>query len=151
MPAPEQEGGSRPERQRGRAVPPPSQPAAPQPPAEPGYRAARYEAEQPAGQAYFQAQETIFQQECDLSAYRLMLEQIYHVAVLGGAPTEAALQEQIEQILYAEGTPTRLPDEILVYLFERRAEQIQKGPWAEGHYRPGKVVDIQKRGKKRKR
>ncbi len=151
MPPPEQGGGTGPERQKGRAVPPPPQPAAPHPPAEPWYRAARYEAEQPAGQAYFQAQETIFQQECNLSAYRLMLEQIYHVAVLGGAPTEAAMQERIEQILYAEGTSTQLPDEVLIYLFEQRSEQSKKSSWVEGHYRPGKVVDIRKKGKKRKR
>jgi hypothetical protein len=145
MPAPEQGGGQGPKRQRGRAVPPPSQPVEPYPPAEPWYRAARYDAEPPSAQAYFHAQETIFQQECDLSAYRLMLEQIYRVAVLGGAPTEAALQEQIESILYAEGTPTQLPDQVLVYLFERREQQIQKGPWVERHYRPGKEVRRRKR------
>ncbi len=92
MPAPEQGGGKGPERQRGRAVPPPPQSAAASPPAEPWYRAARYDAEPPSFRAYVQAQETIFQQECDLSAYRLMLEQIWHVAVLGGIP-----QPELEQ------------------------------------------------------
>ncbi len=140
MPAPEQGGGKGPERQKGRAVPPPPQSVEPQPQAEPWYSAARYEAEPPSARAYFQAQETIYQSEDDLSAYRLMLEQIWHVAVLGGAPTEAAMQERIESILYAEGTPTQLPDEVLVYLFERRAEQIQQEPWMEGHYRPGKSI-----------
>jgi hypothetical protein len=151
MPAPEQGGGKGPERQKGRAVPPPPQAPAPQPQQEPWYRAARYAAEPPSARAYFQAQETLYQSEEDLSAYRLMLEHIYHVAVLGGAPTEAAMQEQIEQILYAEGTPTQLPDEVLVYLFERREKEIQKGPWTEGHYRPGRVVDLRKKGKRRKR
>ena len=43
------------------------------------YRAAQYEAEAPSERAYFKAQATIFEHERDVSAYRLMLEQIYHV------------------------------------------------------------------------
>ncbi len=82
------------------------------------YRAARYDAEPPSERAYFAAQPTIFEQECDVSAYRLVLEQIYHVAVLGGAPVEAAFQEHIEAILYAEGTPTQLPNDVLTSLDE---------------------------------
>jgi hypothetical protein len=114
-----------------------------------GIRAAHYDAEPPSERAYFQAQETIYTSENELSACRLLLEQIYHVAVLDGAPTEAALQEQIEHILYAEGTPTQLPDEVLIYLFDRRAEQSKTGPWMEGHYRPGKAVDVEKKKRKR--
>ncbi len=68
----------------------------------------------------------------------MMLEQIYHVAVLGGPHVEAALQAQIETILYAEGSPTELPEEVLVYLAERRQQAQQIGPWVEGHYRPGR-------------
>ncbi len=109
------------------------------------YRAARYDTEPPSERAYFAAQAVIFEQERDVSAYRLMLEQIYHVAVLGGAPAEAALQEQIEQILYAEGTPTQLPDDVLTTLFERRQQAQQLGPWVEGHYRPGKEIRRRKR------
>jgi hypothetical protein len=55
------------------------------------YRAAQYESEQPAGRAYSQAQETIFTNECDLAAYRMMLEQIWHVAALGGEPGAVSL------------------------------------------------------------
>src|SRR3712207_2962105 len=91
MLTPGQGGGKSPERQRGRAVPP----QRPQPQAELWYRAARYDAEPPSKRAYFHIQETVFQQESDVSAYRLMLEQIYHVAVLGGPRVEAALQAQI--------------------------------------------------------
>ncbi len=148
MPTPEQGGGKGPERQKGRAVPPQSQP---ENEPSPWYRAARYETEPPSERAYFQAQETIFQSEDDLSAYRLMLEQIYHVAVLGGPPTEAALQERIEHILYAEGTPTQLPDDVLTALSERRQQAQQIGPWVEGHYRPGKVVEVKTKGKRRTR
>jgi len=145
MPTPEQGGGKGPDRQKGRAVPP--QP--PDPHQESWYRAARYADEPAAGRAYFQVQETVFQQETDISAYRIMLEQIYHVAVLGGSQTEATLQAQIENILYAEGTPTQLPDEVLVYLTERKQQAREVGPWVEGHYRPGKVVDLRKKKRKR--
>src|SRR5919202_1106275 len=138
-----------PECQRGRI--PPDRPATPEPEPSPWYRAARFASEPPSEHAYFHAQETIFSNECDLSAYRLMLEQIWHVAVLGGAPAEAALQQQLEGILYAEGTPTQLPDTVLTYLADRREQQSKQGSWVEGHYRPGQVVDTRKRGKKRKR
>ncbi len=147
MPAPERGGGPSPERQKGRAVPPQPQNDEPSP----WYRAARYETEPPSERAYFQAQETIFHSEADLSAYRLMLEQIYHVAVLGGAPAEVALQERIVSILYAEGTPMQLPEDVLTVLNERRQQAQQIGPWMEGHYRPGKVVEVKKKGKNRKR
>src|SRR5919199_2253072 len=138
-----------PERGRGRIPPDRTPPPEPEPSL--WYRAARFPSEPPSERAYFHAQETIYSNECDLSAYRLMLEQIWHVAVLGGAPAEAALQQHLEGILYAEGTPTPLPDTVLTYLADRREQQSKKGSWVEGHYRPGKVVDIQKKGNKRKR
>ena len=123
----------------------------PQPQEEPWYKAARYVGEQPAATAYFQAQETVYNTESDISAYRMMLEQIWHVAVLGGVPAEATMQQQLEEILYKEGKPAQLPEDVLVYLFERREQQIQQGSWVEHHYRPGKVVDTRKKGKRKKR
>ncbi len=147
MPHPEQGGGKGPQRQKGRAVPP--QPPEPQPQENDWYRAARYADEPAAGRAYFQVQDTIYQQESDISAYRMQLKEIYHVAVLGGAETAAALQAQIETILYAEGTPTQLPEEVLVYLTERKQQAREVAPWVEGHYRPGKVVDLRKKKRKR--
>src|SRR5688572_24467752 len=137
MPSPEGEK----RRPKGR-IPPERKPEPEQEP--PWYRAARYTGEAPAGRAYFQAQETIFSAECDLSAYRFLLEDIYHVAVLGGIPTEVALQQQIETILYAEGTPTQLPDDVLHPLNERRQLAERIGPWVEGHYRPGKGIKRRK-------
>ncbi len=130
-------------RQRGRV--PPDRTPQPDPEPSPWYRAARFAGEQPSERAYFQAQDTIYQNDCDLSAYRLLLEDIWHVAVLGGQPTITALQQELERTLYAEGEPTTLPDEILVYLFDRRAEQSTRGPWMEGHYRPGKTVKRRRR------
>src|ERR671933_902680 len=123
-----------PERGRGRI--PPGRTPPPEPAPSPWYRAARFPSEPPSERAYFRAQETIFSAECDLSAYRLMLEHIWHVAVLGGAPAEAALQQQLEGILYAEGTPTQLPEAVLTYLVARREQQGKHGAWVEGHYRP---------------
>ena len=124
---------------RGRIPPPP------EPKAEPWYKAARYDAEESSERAYFKAQETIFQQECDVSVYRLLLKQLWHVAVLGGAPAEAALQQQLERILYAQGTPTQLPEDLLTVLQERRKQAQNIGPWVQGHYRPGKEVRRRKR------
>ncbi len=47
--------------------------------------------------------------------------------------------------------PTQLPEDILTMLDERRKQAQQIGPWVEGHYRPGKRVEVKKKGKKRKR
>ncbi len=120
-------------------------PPDPQPQPEPWYRAARYAAEPLSEQAYFKAQETIYQEECDISAYRLMLEQIYHVAVLGGTPAEAGLQQRLETILYQDGTPTQLPDEVLTVLFERK-----NSPPISVHGWKG-ITDLEKRCMSRKK
>lgn len=130
-------------RPRGRTVP--EQSAKPEGEGGLWYRAARYASEQPSATAYAQAQDTIFHNECDLSAYRMVLDQVWHVAVLGGVPAEVALQERIEQILYAQGTHTTLPDDVLTILDERRQQARQLGPWVEGHHRPGIVFDRKKR------
>lgn len=53
------------------------------------YKAARFPSEKPAGEAYFQAQEVIFKADCDLSVYRLRLNRIWHLAVLGDPPPPA--------------------------------------------------------------
>ena len=139
MPSPEGEN----RRPRGRTVP--EQPPKPEGKESLWYRAAHYASEQPSATAYAQAQETIFQNECDLSAYRMMLDQIWHVAVLGGVPAEVALQERIEGILYADGTRTELPEDVLIILNERRQQARQLGPWVEGHHRPGIIFQRKKR------
>ncbi len=109
------------------------------------YRAARYRGEQPAGQTYARVEETLYTHpDYDLSAYRLILEEIYHVAVLGGIP-KPEVQQTIEGMLYQMGTPTQLPEDILVFLTKRRAQAQQVGPWVEGHYRPGKRFKRKKR------
>lgn len=104
----------------------------------PYYQAARFSSEATAGRAYFLAHRAIFKarEQCDLSAYRFQLNRIYHVAVLGETPPEE-LDRRLRKIL-AAGELTSLPEDVLQLLIARRAQQVSKGPWTEGHYRPGK-------------
>ncbi len=98
--------------------------------------AARYRSEQLAGRVYARAQSTLFAAEgCDLSAFNLQLDRIWHVAVLGEQPAPA-LDRRLRLIL-STGTPTQLPDEVMHILLARRAEAIRLGPWVEGHHKPG--------------
>src|SRR5690242_15677519 len=76
----------------------------------PYLRAARFAGEQPAREAYVQARAAIFTgPPNDLSAYRLQLDRVFHVAVVGSRPP-AELDERILAILRA-GEPTTLPDD----------------------------------------
>jgi hypothetical protein len=100
---------------------------------EPYIRAARFRSERAAGHVYFQAQELLFRELCDLSAYRLQLSRVWHVAVVGEAPPED-LGRRIERIL-SRGQSVELPKEIAQMLHERSAQMRQQGPWSEGHYR----------------
>src|SRR5437899_9507681 len=100
--------------------------------------AARFPTERKAGRAYFQAQEAIFTADCDLSAFRLQLNRVYHVAVLGRTPT--AEVDQRLRIILAAGEPATLPEDVLKLLEERRARATEQGPWVERHYRPGQTL-----------
>ncbi len=103
----------------------------------PYQRAARFAGEQPAGEAYFAAQRVIYEapQPIDVSVYRLQLNRLWHVAALGVVPPAPVLQT-METIL-ATGEPADLPREVWQALAERRAQASKRGPWQEGHYRPG--------------
>jgi hypothetical protein len=117
---------------------PRSQPPEGQPEQEPVpyHRASRFRGEGSSRRAYFQAQDVLFNTpECDLSAYRFLLRQLWHVAVLGEPPPED-LEQKIQGIL-SRGEPVDLPPEILKVLAERRAQAINQAPWVERHYRPG--------------
>jgi hypothetical protein len=110
-------------------------------------KAARFAGEKPAAKAYFEAQEAIFNDtESELSAYRLMLNTIYHVAVLGEQPSQET-DQALTQIL-AQGDPATLPPEVLAALNVRRIEMKRYGAWVEGHYRHPKRRDKQQ-GKRR--
>ena len=93
----------------------------------PFHRAARFRGERPARRAYFQAQDLIFNTpECDLSAYRLLLEQLWHVAVLG-EPPQGDLEQKLQAIL-SRGEPVSLPPDILKLLTERRNQATKQAP-----------------------
>jgi hypothetical protein len=78
--------------------------------------------------------------DVELSAYRLIYQQRWHVSVLGDVPP-AAVDKRVRQIL-STGEAASLPDEILKALNHRRllAKQIQ--PWVEAHHRPGMIFDV---------
>ena len=123
MPSPEY-GGS-----------PPDQPSRREQEPVPYHRAARFADERRSARAYRQAQDTVFAVECDLSVYRVLVNRIPHVAVLG-QPPPADLDRRLDHIL-AAGEPVTLPDAVLTALATRRAQASSLGPWVEGHYRPG--------------
>jgi hypothetical protein len=120
MPSPEQRGQSPPEQE----------------PSALYIKAARFSDDALAGQIFFLAQETIFASPCDLSCYRLQLDQVSHVAVLGSQPPPE-VDEHLTTLL-ATGELTSLPEDALAFLQARRAQARQIGSWVEGHYRPGK-------------
>jgi hypothetical protein len=102
----------------------------------PYYHAARFRYENQARRAYFQAQDMLFTTpDADLSAYRFLLQQIWHVAVLGEPPAEDLAKKL--QTAFARGEPTALPPDILKALGERRQQATRQAPWVERHYRPG--------------
>ncbi len=105
----------------------------------PYYQAARFRNESPARRAYFQAQDILFNTpDSDLSAYRFLLQQIWHVAVLGEPPPED-MAKKLETV-FARGEPTSLPPDILKRLAERRQQATRQAPWVERHYRPGQSL-----------
>ena len=101
-------------------------------------RAAQFAGERPAGRAYDQAQRVIYEapEPTDISVYRLQLNRLWHVAALGFVPPAPVLQA-LEDIV-ATGEPADLPAEAWHALTERRAQQIRRVLWSEGHHRPGK-------------
>src|SRR5438270_5805146 len=103
----------------------------------PYYLAARYPNTTPAGKAYDPIQAIIFEEDCDLSAYRFFEqnERKWYVVVIGEEPSPL-LQERLETILFTltRGERVTLDSQTLAVLLARRAQQIQFGPWVERHY-----------------
>jgi hypothetical protein len=129
----------------GRGGPPPSNRGEPNKEGEQSayYQAARFPGEWLAGQAYFMAQETIYQDEqCELSAFRVQLNHKWYVAVVGEQPSNET-DEALADIL-SEGEIVPLPPRVLKLLVERRERTKQPGRWVEGHHRPGVRLDEEK-------
>ncbi len=104
---------------------------------DPYVRAARFSGEQPAGRAYRALQQVIFTAEPnDLSVYRVLLDGVSHVVVVGVRPS-AVLEERLTAILRA-GEATELPAAVQQALLARRAQVAPHQTWWEAHYRPGR-------------
>ncbi len=102
----------------------------------PYYRAAKFPGEREAGGVYFKIQELIEPPECELSAYRFLIQGDWHVAIVGDAPARE-LAEQLEGQL-SSGESVELPVDTLDFLRRRRLQQTKHGPWVERHHRPGR-------------
>ena len=102
------------------------------------YLAARFPNKKAAGIVYNAVQELIYRDaDCDLSAYRLQLDTMWHVVVVGEKPSDS-LHVAIEAQL-TNGTLVTLDPDVLFALMVRRGQAIQFGPWVEGHYSPEEV------------
>ncbi len=100
----------------------------------PYYQAARFPSKEKAGETYFPIQQILFeaQDECDLSCYRLRIEGVWHVVVLGEKPPDE-LHVRIEAEL-TNGVLVTIREDALSYLQDRRAQATLLGPWIEVHY-----------------
>ena len=101
----------------------------------PYHRAAKFPGEREAAAVYFKIQELIKHPECDLSAYRFLIQDVWHVAIVGEIPS-SELADQLERDL-SVGERVEISVAILDFLLGRRQEQIENGPWVERHHRPG--------------
>src|SRR5205085_10354971 len=103
----------------------------------PYYLAARYPNKTPAGKAYDPIQAIIFEEDCDLSAYRFFeqKERKWYVVVIGEEPS-SQLHQRLETILFTltRGQRVTLESQTLAVLLARRAQQTQFCPWVERHY-----------------
>jgi hypothetical protein len=99
------------------------------------YRSAAYPSERASEQPYDTLKQTLHDEPCELSAFRLMFppNRAYHVVALG-VPPPPELQRRIEDIL-ADGTPSVLPTEVVAELVLRRLSQVGKGEWVEKSHR----------------
>ena len=103
------------------------------------WRAACYRDERSAGEAYIQVRQALFSTSFDLSVYRLQLDQVWHVAMLGDPPS-AEFDQTLEALL-AAGEPATLPADILITLNQRRIQARRLAPWVESHFRPGRPIE----------
>src|SRR2546430_165662 len=109
-------------------MPSPERPGGPQPTNQqpvPYFQVARFQSERTALSTYNQLQDVLLHNECDLSTYRFLLQQISHVVVLGSRPAET-LVETVEQLL-ARGKVTTVPPEVRTALEQRRAQATKIG------------------------
>lgn len=85
------------------------------------YRAARFPGEEEAGRSYHAAQRLIRDPDVELSAYRLQLNYVWHVAILGPPTPAEEIAKKVEEIL-GQGESVTLPPDILKALVVRRSK-----------------------------
>jgi hypothetical protein len=101
---------------------------------QPYYLAVSFQQERRARQAYDQAQDLLFKEACELSAFRFYVGPTWYMTIVGEtSPTE--LETQLKHLL-RRGDPTTLPPDVIEQLQQRRAAATKLGPWVEKHYRP---------------
>jgi len=104
----------------------------------PYYLASRFKTKQAAEQPYVSVQQTIYEADCDVSAYRFQRQweepnaKPWHVLVIGEKPVPA-VEERLTKAL-SQGELATVPKEALARLMDRRQEQQQYGSWVEAHY-----------------
>jgi hypothetical protein len=100
-------------------------------------RTSRFNDEIAALTAYAEIQDLLFSDtRWNLSTYRILLNQISHVLVIGARPPEE-VDREIAQLL-SGGQSVTLPDDVIEVLRRRRDEATKLGSWVEGHYRPAR-------------
>jgi len=72
-----------------------------------------------AGDAYKVCRDLVFDSDIDASAYRIQLNTVPHVVVIGDGELLPALREMVERAC-VYGTEAELPKDIVRALFERR-------------------------------
>jgi hypothetical protein len=95
--------------------------------------AVSFHQERRARQAYDQAQALLFEEECELSAFRFYVGPTWYVAIVGETPPPA-LEQQLKRLL-RRGEVVTLPPDVIEQLHQRRATATKLGPWVEKHYR----------------
>lgn len=105
------------------------------------YLAARFNTREEAAVPYYAVQETLRTTDCDLSSYRFMQQwddisdKPWYVIVIGEKPTDTVHQRLITALNL--GDMTNVPQEAIEGFLIRRATEVVKGPWVEGHYKEG--------------
>ncbi len=79
----------------------------------------RYRDMETAGEAYEVCRDLVFGLDIDASAYRIQLNAVAHVVIVGEGPLLPPVRDMFERAC-AHGEAADLPDDIANVLFERR-------------------------------
>jgi hypothetical protein len=100
------------------------------------HQAARYADEAACEVSYDQAQRAIYETQCDLATYRLLLmpDNLWHVVVLGDSLPDDLRQRLTDSL--ATGELVSVPNNLLIALNQHRKAQPTINGWAEQHALP---------------